>query len=189
MSNRISSFLTDEGHTDTKAHAFLGRFLKAERRIYGYILTLLPRPADAEDVLQESSAIMWAKFDEQDPPRDFVAWGCRIAFYRVQLYRRGRKRGRVVFSDTMLERVAETMAEEANALGLDDRLDALDRCLEKLPRDDRELLARRFVEGATPRTTAETCGRSVDAIYKAMARIRKALYDCVTRTLAAEERG
>ena len=29
-------------------------------------------------------------------------------------------------------------------------------------------------------------GRSVDAVYKALAKIRQALFDCVTRTLAQE---
>ena len=39
-------------------------------------------------MLQEVSVIMWEKFDERDPPADFVAWGCRIAYFRVRDYRR-----------------------------------------------------------------------------------------------------
>ena len=185
---RLKTLVPSEDDGTLKGPEFLRLFLKAQRRIFAYILTLLPHLADAEDVLQEVSAIMWEKFDEQNPPKDFVAWGCRIAYYRVQLHHRGRRRQRVIFSEAVLERVAETMAEEAMALQLDERLEALVHCLGKLGRRDRELIAARFKEGATPRTAAESIGRSVDTVYKAMARIRKALYDCIERTLDVEGR-
>lgn len=169
----------------SKGKAFLGLFLKAERRIFAYIFTLLPNRADAEDVLQEVSKLMWEKFDEAAPPGDFVAWGCRIAFYKVMEHRRGRRRERVIFSDAMVERVAETVSEHAEALRLDERHDALACCLGKLSRGDRKLLDERFKEGATVRTAAERLGRSADAVYKALARVRRALHDCVERTIAA----
>jgi RNA polymerase sigma-70 factor (ECF subfamily) len=128
---------------------------------------------------------MWEKFDEAAPPADFVAWGCRIAFYKVLEHRRNRRRARVIFSDAMLERVAETVCEHADALQLDERHDALACCLGKLSRGDRQLLDERFKEGATVLSVAERLGRSADAIYKALARIRRALHDCVERTIAA----
>jgi RNA polymerase sigma-70 factor (ECF subfamily) len=55
-----------------------------------------------------------------------------------------------------------------------------------LSRRDRDLLARRFAEGATTQSTADQVGRSVDAVYKALAKIRQALFECVTRALATE---
>src|ERR1700738_4102637 len=66
-----------------KRKLFLRLFLQNEPRLFAYILTLLPRRADADDVLQEASMVMWDKFDEGQPPRDFVAWGCRIAYFKV----------------------------------------------------------------------------------------------------------
>ncbi len=170
---------------DLKGKAFLGLFLKAERRIFAYIFTLLPNRADAEDVLQDVSKLMWEKFDETDPPGDFVAWGCRIAFYRVMEHRRSQRRERVIFSDAMLERVAETVSEHAGALRLDDRHDALACCLGKLTRRDRELLEERFKEGASVRSVADRLGRSADAVYKALARVRRVLHECVERTISA----
>jgi RNA polymerase sigma-70 factor (ECF subfamily) len=171
-----------------KGKAFLGLFLKAERRIFAYIFTLLPNRVDAEDVLQEVSKLMWEKFDEAHPPEDFVAWGCRIAFYKVMEYRRSQRRGRVIFSDVMLERVVEATSEHAGALRLDERLDALACCLGKLGRGDRQLLDERFQPGATVHSVAERLGRSADGVYKSLARLRRALHDCVERTIAAEGR-
>ena len=71
---------------------------------------------------------------------------------------------------------------------LDARREALAACVEKLAPHDRDLLARRFAAGATTKTTSEQVGRSVEAVYKAMAKIRQSLFDCVQRTLAREER-
>jgi RNA polymerase sigma-70 factor (ECF subfamily) len=88
----------------------------------------------------------------------------------------------------MLERVAETAVEQAGPLGLDARRDALAGCVEKLGARDRDLLARRFQPGATTRSTSEQVGRSVEAVYKALARVRRALFECVQRALAREDR-
>jgi RNA polymerase sigma-70 factor (ECF subfamily) len=92
----------------------------------------------------------------------------------------------VQFSQAMLDRVAETAVEQAAALQLDERRAALIACLEKLPPRDRDLMTRRLARGATTRSTAAQVGRSVEAVYKALAKIRLALFDCVTRTLARE---
>lgn len=187
VSDHLTALHADEDDVFSKGRAFLSRFLKAERRIFAYILTLMPHRADAEDVLQEVSVIMWEKFDEHDPPGDFVAWGCRIAYFRIRDHRRWQRRQRIVFSEAMLEQVAETLSA-ARPLQLDERREALAQCLGKLGRRDRDLLAERLKEGGSVRSTAESLGRSVDVVYKALARIRRALHDCIARTLAAEGR-
>jgi RNA polymerase sigma-70 factor (ECF subfamily) len=170
--------------SSAKGKVFLRLFLENERRLYGYILTLLANQADADDVLQESSMVMWDKFDEQHPPDDFAAWGCRIAYFKVLDFFKKSRRSRVRFSQAMLERVVETLVEQADSLQLDERRDALDGCIAKLRPRERDLLARRFAEGATTRSTAEQVGRSADAVYKMLAKIRVKLFDCVSRALA-----
>jgi RNA polymerase sigma-70 factor, ECF subfamily len=187
-SDRLGALVAEESKVIPGGRAFLGQFLKAERRIFAYILTLLPHRADAEDVLQEVSVIMWEKFEEDDPPKDFVAWGCRIAYFQIQHHRRDQRRGRVVFSEEMLSQLADTIADESAALQLDERREALTHCLGRLGRPDRELLTERLKEGATAQSAAASVGRSVDAVYKALAKIRKGLLDCIERTIAAEGR-
>ena len=171
-----------------KGKLFLRLFLQNKRRLYAYILTLLPHLADADDVLQEASLVMWDKFDEQHPPDDFTAWGCRIAYFKVLDLRKKRQRSRVLFSQAMLERVAESAIEQAAALQLDERREALTGCIGRLPPRDRELLASRFGDGGSVQAAADQLGRSADAVYKALARVRRALFDCVTRTLASGAR-
>jgi RNA polymerase sigma-70 factor (ECF subfamily) len=179
---------SEDAPQEAKGELFLRLFLQNERRLYAYILTLLPNRADADDVLQEASLVMWDKFDARHPPDDFAAWGCRIAYFKVLDFSKKRQRSRVRFSQALLERLAETAVEQAASLQLDERRQALDGCVEKLGSRDRDLLSRRFAEGATTQSTAAQVGRSADAVYKALARIRQALFDCVTRTLAKERR-
>jgi RNA polymerase sigma-70 factor (ECF subfamily) len=169
-----------------KNNLFLRLFLQNERRIYAYILTLLPNRADADDVLQEASLVMWDKFDDEQPPHDFAAWGCRIAYFKVLDFYKKSHRSRVQFSQALLERVAETAVEQAATLQLDDRRAALSGCLEKLQARERDLLVCRFADGATTQSTAAQLGRSVEAVYKALAKIRQVLFECVSRTLARE---
>ena len=169
-----------------KSAHFLRLFLQNERRLYAYIMTLLPNRADADDVLQEASIVMWDKFDGEQPPADFAAWGCRIAYFKVLDFYKKSQRSRVRFSDAMLERVAETALEQAGALQLDERRTALAGCIAKLPARDRDLLVRRYTEGATIPAIAAGVSRSIEAVYKALAKIRHMLFDCVTRSLARE---
>jgi RNA polymerase sigma-70 factor (ECF subfamily) len=169
-----------------KSKLFLRLFLQNERRVYAYILTLLPHRADADDVLQDASLVMWDKFDARHPPDDFAAWGCRIAYFKILDFFKKSGRCRVRFSQLMLDRLAESAVEHASTLQLDARREALAGCIDKLNPRDRELLARRFAEGATTQSAAVQVGRSVEAVYKALAKIRLALFECVSRSLAQE---
>jgi len=166
-----------------KGKVFLRLFLENERRVYAYILTLLPNRADADDMLQEASLVMWDKFDEAQPPQDFAAWACRIAYFKVLDFYKKVRRSRVHFSQAMLERIAETAVEHAESLQLDARREALAACIEKLSARDRDLLSRRFADGATTQSTAAAVERSVEAVYEALAKIRHRLFDCVSRAL------
>jgi RNA polymerase sigma-70 factor (ECF subfamily) len=179
--------LGEESSSSPKGKLFLRLFLANERRLYAYILTLLTTRADADDVFQEASLVLWDKFDEAHPPGDFAAWACRIAYFKVLDFYKKARRSRVRFSQVLLDRIAETAVEHADSLQLDARREALADCIEKLNARDRDLLTRRFAEGATTQSTADAVGRSVEAVYKALAKTRHALFDCVSRTLAQGE--
>lgn len=169
-----------------KHKQFLRLFLQNERRVYAYILALLPHRADADDVLQETSLTMWDKFDPAAPPAEFVAWARRVAYHKVLDHYKKSKRAGARLGLIFVRRLAETAGDPTGELRLDDRRDALNGCIEKLPAPDRDLLTRRFGDGATTQSTAEQLGRSVDAVYKALAKVREALFQCVQNSLAKE---
>jgi RNA polymerase sigma-70 factor (ECF subfamily) len=172
--------------TVDKNRQFLRLFLQNQRRLYAYILTLLPNRADADDVLQETSLAMWDRFDADSPPTDFLAWGRGFAYHKVLDFYKKAERAKARLSRVFVQRLAETAAAQAEGLQLDARREALARCVEKLTPRDRDLLTRRFADGATTQSTSQQVGRSVEAVYKALAKLRESLFDCVQKSLARE---
>ena len=147
---------------------------------------LLPNRADADDVLQETSLVMWDKFDANSPPMEFLAWGRRIAYHKVLDFYKKTHRVHARLSQVFVERVGQTAAEQFEVLQLDDRREALAACIEKLGSRERDLLARRFADGATTQSISDQLGRSVDAVYKALAKLREILFHCVQKSIAQE---
>jgi RNA polymerase sigma-70 factor (ECF subfamily) len=155
-----------------------------QRQIFAYIYTLVPNRHDADDLLQETCVVICEKFDEFTPGTDFVAWACQIAWWRVRSSRQKFARSKVVFDDVVLAAVAHTAGEMAAEL--DERHEALAGCLQKLSTRDRELVLTRYEPGRGVAEAARCTGRSMDAAYKALNRLRRLLHDCVTNQLARE---
>ena len=150
----------------------------------GYILSLVPSWPDAEDLLQQTSVVMWRKFGEFREGSDFLSWGCQIARFHTLNHARKQARDPHVFSPDLLE----TMAEEGtlDAEQLDAERVALRSCLEKLDPRSRNLLGRCYQPDATVKAVAEDLGRTPNSVYKGLNRVREALLRCIRRTLAQE---
>jgi len=153
-----------------------------QRRIFSYIYTLVPDRHDAQDLLQETSLTVVEKFREFEPGTDFAAWACQIAYWRIRAARQKFARSKVVFDQDVVDAVAQTAA--TMGAELDARHEALEQCLKKLHPRDREMVLTRYEPGANVEEAAQRSGRSLVAAYKALARIRKLLFDCVSDQLA-----
>lgn len=164
--------------------AFMKLFLQSERRVLGFILSLVPNPSDAEDLLQETCSIMWNKFEQFEHGTDFVAWGISIARYRVLTYRRKAGTSRVCFNEKLMHQIADAATEVSSQS--DVRLGALQSCLAELREKDRELVRLRYFAENSTKQTAEQLGRSSDSVYKSLNRVHDSLLWCIRRSLQAE---
>ena len=149
-----------------------------QRQIFSYIYVLVPNRTDAEDLLQETSLVICEKFHDFTPGTDFVAWACQIAYWRVRYSRQKYARSKIVFDQDIVDIVARTASEMADEL--DERHEALGHCLQRLHPRDRELITARYEPGGTVEAAARRSGRTLQTAYKALARLRKLLLDCVT---------
>jgi RNA polymerase sigma-70 factor (ECF subfamily) len=165
---------------------FVRLLAQNQRRLFVYVHTLVPNHADAEEVLQNTNLVLWREFGTFETGTNFTAWACRVALNQVLAWRKKQQRDRLRFSDELLEVVA-TEAREADD-ALEERSRALAGCLEKLPPDQRELIRLRYGEGSAIEAVAAAVRRTVEATYRALSRVRHALHECVTRTLARESR-
>lgn len=169
-----------------KTPQFVQLLLTHQRRIQGYIVTMLANWADAEEVFQETSLVLWEKFDEFTPGTNFGAWACRIAHFQTLKFLQRPGKGQLQFSTDFLERVAEQAERRADELTA--RQEALAACVEKLSDSDRQLVVGRFQPETTTAALADSAGRSVKAVYKALNRIYDRLFHCVERAIASKER-
>lgn len=148
-----------------------------QHRLYGLILSMLPDPDQARDVLQETNVVIWEKFQEFTPGTNFGAWVAKIAFYQVASHRKTKGRDRHIFDDELISVLnAET---ELVSSGSDEKAQALDACLDQLGDRDRELLRQRYTKGNTVADLAQMIGKSPSATRVALFRLRHLLLECI----------
>lgn len=154
----------------------------SQRRLFLYLFGLLYSRELAEDALQETNVVLWRKRSQYEPGSNFFAWACRIAYLEACKAREQRRRKIPAFTDVFMDGMA---AELFTVVGASDVLQAtLRECIEQLKAIDRELIERRYDDGATTKTVASSVGRSTDAVYKALSRIHRNLFDCITKKMS-----
>lgn len=172
----------DAAGTDA-AEEFVVLFAAHQRTIYLYLTALLPTRTDVDDVFQETSMVCWREFPRFEVGTNFGAWACTIAFNRVRAWRSKRSRESLVFSDEFIRAISDELIEQEETYT--ERLDALQHCVEKLPRHHRELVVHRYRSQQSIESIAERVERSTDAVYRMLSRIRSSLHECVNQTIAS----
>jgi RNA polymerase sigma-70 factor (ECF subfamily) len=169
--------LTEQVLTDR----FASLYARWHLEILRFVLTLLPDRHRAEDVVQETARVLWQKFTDYDPERPFWPWARQIAYFEVLKFRKRQATTRRLFSDELVELLAEERARQEDVL--EARLQALRHCLDILPEPDRRLLAERYGGELAAAELARRHGKSPNAVHTLMHRLRQKLADCVRRTL------
>ncbi len=172
-----------ESHHKQSPEQFTRLLVANQRRIYGFVFTLVQEHAAADDLLQEVSVLLWQKFESFEPGTDFGAWAIAIARLKVLEWYRKQKRVPLPMESDLLHQLADR-AEEAHAEPDVERRQALEECLSKLSDRDTELLSDRYSKGQPVSRIAQRIGRTRDAVYKVLARIHRDLADCVRGKLA-----
>jgi RNA polymerase sigma factor (sigma-70 family) len=96
-----------------KREEFAQCWLKAEPSISAYVFAAVAGFHDAEDVVQRIAQELARRFDEYDSDRPFIGWALWIAKSRVIDFYRKQSRNQLVFSNDLLQRLGETIAEQA----------------------------------------------------------------------------
>lgn len=169
---------------DARYEAFVRQFVAREPRLRAFLRTLLPAWEDVDDALQETSLVAWRKFRQFEEGSNFLNWLFAIARFEALKVRRQRARSPLVFSEELLELLADEGAEEAEQMEAERR--ALTHCLEELQPAQRELLERSYQPGVKFHEVAAQAGRSATGFYKVIQRLRAALLQCVERRLQTE---
>jgi RNA polymerase sigma-70 factor (ECF subfamily) len=155
--------------------------------VRAYLSGLLANRSDIEDCVQEVALIAWKKGPVGEGERAFL--GHCLATARLIGLAASRKisKSRVQFlpPEVALSLAEEVMDQEQADPLPNDRILALRVCLSTLDEHHRQLLALRYAgEGRTRLDqAAKGEGKTLDALYKKLERLRASLRNCVTRRM------
>jgi RNA polymerase sigma-70 factor (ECF subfamily) len=168
------------------SEAVVRLYSQHQRWLFGYLMTLLGNPEDAEDVMQEVSVVMWREHQNFELGTNFTGWLSVIAYHQVQKFWRQRKKKATYLDVAVIEQLASVITKDREVVDI--RRQFLGECLEALPTKERDLVQSVYSsEGAGKiRRHAAEAGVDEAGFYRALARIRKSLFNCVQRKLAAE---
>lgn len=155
-------------------------FLRHQKDVFAYVLTLVPDRNDAADVYQQTCLSLLEKQAEYDARRPFFPWACGFAFNEVRRFRRDHGRERTQLDDEVIEMLADVQFRSASQM--DTQLDLLEKCLAALPDDKREMLMRCYAYHGGMRDLAAMLGVDPNTLYKRLERIRKLLMECMENT-------
>jgi RNA polymerase sigma-70 factor (ECF subfamily) len=154
--------------------------------LYAYIFANVRNHHDAEDILQTVSVTVVESFHQLTSETGFLPWALEIARRRILSHHSKSGREEPLDPDLAI-RLAEAAAQVERTYPSRSHEEALRACLEELPPHSRQLIEMRYdgsVRGVDD--LAARLGRSVQAVYAQIKRLKELLRRCVQRRLAGE---
>lgn len=161
--------------------------VKHQSALRAFLVSLMPGRPDMEDVMQETSMVIWQKRAEFEPGTDFRAWMFSVARFRVMAFWRDEKRRKEsALPGALLDQLADQAVAEGFE-GIDRRYQFLGQCIEMLRPEDRGLILQRYLRGMTPGQLADQLGRTSNSVRVSLHRIRGILRHCIRRRAGLAE--
>ena len=176
MTEPIPTTNANERHEE-----FVALLTASHDKLLGYLMSVLGRWHDAQDVLQSSSLLMWRKFETYESGSNFVAWASTICFYEAKNFQRRTARSHLKFDDDLLATLASERLVDLDLQGL--RIAALERCLNEVGPAERELLRTAYAEHGGIIELAARLQRTPRTLYNKLTMLRRRLTECVQRRL------
>ena len=164
---------------------FMRLFLKHEPALRAFARSLLPDWDSVDNAIQEASVTMWEKLSQLRDEDGFLPWAKVILRFKCLSTIARLRRDRHLLSDSVLQR----LAQEAEAIEAEEHAAArraLQTCLGKFSEPHRELLLAPYAGDGRIVRLAATRGKTANALYKLLGRLRAKLADCVRRQLSVE---
>jgi RNA polymerase sigma-70 factor, ECF subfamily len=157
-------------------------FVQHQQAVLGYVLSIEPNFADAQDIVQEVFLAVTRKAQTWSTGTDFFAWVCTVARYETLRLQRTRARRTAHLDEDVIELLHA--AEPLDEFQWQQRVDALRRCLDRLAPRAKELVWRRYHGTQMPETIAAAIGWTVSSVRVALTRARSMLRECMKKQLS-----
>ena len=154
-----------------------------------YARSLLGNYAAAEDVVQEAMLVVVKKFELFQEGTSMLAWCRSIVRIEVLRAKQRHRRERSLIERLLDDAIDAAFDEFQTARRRDDVeswREALDRCFERVPERGRGVLKARFVDELSYQQIGERVGMTIEAVRKALFRLKKQVRSCVETSLRAD---
>ena len=160
---------------------FLRLLRENQNKIYAYILSQVQNRNDADDIMQETTTVIWRKFDDFEPGTNFSAWAIQVARLFILRFFDNHKKSRLRFNGSIIEAIETAVEKKLD--GIDHRKEALRDCLSKLDEQDINIVQMHYQDSATIKQVADVMGTPAHKMYRRVARIHHTLHYCIKKVL------
>lgn len=182
--SRIKESFPTSGSAGVGGEDFVRYYSIAHSRIYRFILTLVPTRNDADEVMQETSLVLWRKFSQYNKEKDFTRWACGIARIEVLRLFQDKKRFAKLFDNELLEQLASTYNNRKELLDI--RHEFLEECKENLSAEDLHLVGMAYSTDVGMKLAASILNKPLSTLYRHLGRIKNTLFKCVEKKMGSE---
>ena len=152
-------------------------------RLLGYIWAVSRDPHVADDVFQDVTVLAMERADEIKDESHLALWARRAArFKALEALRKHARRTVPLDADVLELLAAEWDGDDPHPAGED--IEHLRACMAKLSPHARTILGLRYAEEVSGARVAEVMQVKVQSVYVALARIHRALGECIRRRRA-----
>ena len=108
--------MTDDLTQPHPHEEFVALYVVHQVAIRSFVRTLLPDPADAEDVMQTASMTMWRRFEQFQPGTSFRNWAFQVAKFVAMKHVARKTRDRLRFSEATIKLLAQHVEQQDERL-------------------------------------------------------------------------
>lgn len=174
-------------NSDADGHKlFLGHFLKNRDGLSAFIWVMVGDRPQVEEILQETSVILWEKFGSFQEGTSFGAWARQVALNVVRNTRRKLAKAPKSLSEETARAIAEAFDRTDRMGGEEEWRGALENCLQKLPAGWKQVIDSRYFRDEGLTEMAGRLGRSMAGVNSALCKARAALETCLRKSLGNE---
>lgn len=161
--------------------AFFKLYEDHQKRLYSFIRSMVFSSHDADEIMQETSIVIWKKMEDFELGSNFMAWSFRIARYQVMNFQKKivHQKKKVAFSDDLMEELEDTRLSIEPDFG--SKWDKLEDCRKKLNEKDQHLIEQIYGLGLDVEELSQKLNRKATSIYRSLRRIRALLEECVSK--------
>ncbi|MDB6078185.1 MAG: polymerase, sigma-24 subunit, subfamily [Akkermansiaceae bacterium] len=171
---------------------FTAQWARAQLSVRAYLNSFLSDRSSIDDCIQEVALLAWKKGPRDSPGDAFLGFtlACAKRIAMSEVRKKYRTRLRLLSPDVVASLsdavAAQELAEPATPAM---RISALQSCLDSLEAAPRRLLDLRYSskDPTALQQEARATGKSIDALYKKLERLRVLLRDCVAGKSTSRE--